>query len=189
VSTATPSDGRRYLISGLSRLTVRVAGLLVGGGTRLTVLTSESDEALASALPDGVEVIDGEGDPEVQLRAARLADHDCLLVLGEDDHENLRVVAAANEVAPDVPVVLRAFDARLAEQLERGLNVRRCYSASALAACLRDRGVGRRGHRDAATRRGRGPAVRADRDRRLAVRGGHVRRDEAGMAVRRDRPR
>jgi Trk K+ transport system NAD-binding subunit len=48
--------------------------------------------------------------------------------------ENLQVVAAAHEVAPAVPVVLRAFDARLVEQFQFRGNVRRCFSSSALAA-------------------------------------------------------
>ncbi len=55
-------------------------------------------------------------------------------MLSEDDLENLRIVAAAAELAPDVPVTLRSFDAQVAEQLEAGVNVRRAYSASALAA-------------------------------------------------------
>jgi Trk K+ transport system NAD-binding subunit len=91
-------------------------------------------DPLRSALPDAVDTVISDGDHERRLRDARLSECECLLVLDEDDHENLRVVAAASEVAPDVPVVLRAFDAQLAEQLETGLNVRRCYSASALAA-------------------------------------------------------
>ena len=37
-------------------------------------------------------------------------------------------------MAPSVPVVIRAFDATLSDQLERGLNVRRAYSVSSLAA-------------------------------------------------------
>lgn len=112
---------------------MRVARLLIARGARITVLAAPGED-LVSALPGGTETIIDDGAHERRLEAGRLADCDCLLVLDEDDHENLRVVAAASEVAPDVPVVLRAFDARLAEQLEAGLNVRRCYSASALAA-------------------------------------------------------
>ncbi|MBV9852706.1 MAG: potassium channel family protein, partial [Armatimonadetes bacterium] len=48
--------------------------------------------------------------------------------------DNLRAAVVAREVAPQVPVVLRAFDPALADQLEQGLNIRRAYSVSALAA-------------------------------------------------------
>ena len=85
-------------------------------------------------MPDDAQIVFGTGDYEDLLGRADLAGAACLLTLGEDDLDNLRVVAAANEVAPQVPVVLRAFDAALAEQLETGLNVRRSFSASALAA-------------------------------------------------------
>ncbi len=111
-----------------------MARLLAERGGTLTVLASPDDDELASALPDGTQVVVGDGDCEDQLRAVDLATASTLLTLGEDDLDNLRIVAAAHEVAPDVPVVLRAFDAVLAEQLQTGLNVRRCFSASALAA-------------------------------------------------------
>ena len=38
------------------------------------------------------------------------------------------------DAAPQIPVILRAFDPLLADQLEQGWNVRRAYSVSALAA-------------------------------------------------------
>jgi len=122
------------VLTGLSRLTVRVARLLAERGGTLTVLASSADDELMSAMPEGAQVVIGDGDYEDRLRRVDLAGAACLLTLGEDDLENLRIVAAANEVAPNVPVVLRAFDAMLAEQLETGHNVRRCFSSSALAA-------------------------------------------------------
>lgn len=122
------------MLAGLSRLTVRVAGLLAERGSAITVLAASTDQDLTAALPAGVQVAVGDGDYEDRLRAADIARATCLLTLSEDDLENLRVVAAAHEVAPDVPVVLRAFDAVLAEQLETGINVRRSFSSSALAA-------------------------------------------------------
>ena len=57
-----------------------------------------------------------------------------MLALSESDLENLRGAVAARDLAPTVPVVLRAFDPLLADQLEQGWNVRRAYSVSALAA-------------------------------------------------------
>jgi len=126
-------DNRRFVITGMSRLAVRVARLLGDRGAEVVAIAAADDE-LVALLPDAVKVVGGDGSWIERLRAADLPGCDCLLVLAEDDLENLRVTTAAGDVAPDVPVVLRAFDAQLAEQLETGVNVRRCYSASALAA-------------------------------------------------------
>ncbi len=113
---------------------MRVARLLVERGDTVTVLAPSTDDELASALPDAAQIVVGDADYEDLLGRVDLASAACLLALAEDDLDNLRMVAAANEIAPNVPVVLRAFDVALAEQLETGLNVRRSFSASALAA-------------------------------------------------------
>ncbi len=126
-------SGQRMVLTGMSRLTVRVAHLLAERGARVVVITDD-DEPLLDALPRDAEVVLDTGPLTRSLNAARVATADCLLALSEHDIDNLRVAAVAHDLAPDVPVVLRAFDARVAEQLEAGLNVRRCYSSSALAA-------------------------------------------------------
>jgi Trk K+ transport system NAD-binding subunit len=68
-----------------------------------------------------------------------LRDAHCLLALSEDRDYNLRAALVGHRVAPGVPVVLRAFDPDLAEELERAggdstLSVRRAYSVSHLSA-------------------------------------------------------
>lgn len=124
----------RFVLTGLSRLTVRVAELLLERGAEVTLVTEHHDHELLAVMPADVTLIGRAGPWSGRLHEAELAGAECLLPLSEDDLENLRVVAAAGDLAPDVPVVLRAFDARLVEQFEAGTNVRRCYSASALAA-------------------------------------------------------
>lgn len=127
--------GDRFVLAGLSRLTLRVAQLLLERGAAVTVMTTDDDDRdLVDLLPDGVDRASERGPWANRFRDTRLEECTCLLVLSEDDLENLRIVAAAHDVAPDVPVVLRAFDARLVEQFQAGMNVRRCYSSSALAA-------------------------------------------------------
>jgi Trk K+ transport system NAD-binding subunit len=126
-------DGQRYVITSATRLAVRVAQLLSDRGAEVVVVAGPND-ALVTLLPDSVKVTEGDGSWRQRLLDADLTRCDCLLALSEVDLDNLLVTTAAGELAPDVPVVLRAFDAQLAEQLEAGLNVRRCFSASALAA-------------------------------------------------------
>lgn len=124
---------RRLVIAGLSRLSLRVAELLAEPGTDLVIVAWPGERSLAGMLPRGTRLVEGSPQREETLLRAGLAQADSLLVLSEDDLENLNMAVAANVVAPEVPVVLRAFDPELADQLE-GLHVRRAFSVSELAA-------------------------------------------------------
>ncbi len=126
--------GRRFVIWGLSRLSVRVAVALTAGGGAVTVVRLPG-EAGQARLGAEVRVLGASSETEADLLTrAGLAGAACLLALSEDDGENLRAAVAARALAPDVPVVLRAFDPLFADQLEQSGSVRRAYSVSALAA-------------------------------------------------------
>ncbi len=124
---------KRFVIAGLSRLSVRVALRLAAA--RITVLrpSGEGDE-LVRLLPEGVDVVTAEAGHEFPYSETALDSAAAILALSEDDFANLRVAVVAKELAPNTPVVLRTFDPALADQLEDGLNVRRAYSVSSLAA-------------------------------------------------------
>jgi Trk K+ transport system NAD-binding subunit len=124
---------QRFVIAGLSRLTVRVARLLAGPGVEIVVLTRHEDGELAERLQGVARIERRQADREETLRRIDLPGATALLALDDEDLENLSVAVAAAVVAPDVPVVLRAFDPSLSDRLE-GLNVRRAYSMSALSA-------------------------------------------------------
>jgi len=129
-------SGKRFVLWGLCRLTVRVARAMTDAHAQVTVvrLRGEAD-ALLPLLGDGVRTLDAQAvQPGETLRAAGLAGAGALLALSESDLDNLHAAVAAYDIAPDVPVILRAFDPLLADQLEQGWNVRRAYSVSALAA-------------------------------------------------------
>lgn len=129
-------SGKRFVIWGLCRLSVRVAQAMAAGRAQVTVIRlSGEPDTLLPLLGDGVRTLDArtEADGET-LRAAGLAEANALLALSESDLGNLHAAVAARDAAPHVPVVLRAFDPLLADQLEQGWNVRRAYSVSALAA-------------------------------------------------------
>jgi Trk K+ transport system NAD-binding subunit len=129
-------ETKRFLIHGLSRLTVRVANTLTEEGASVTVLRHDNEGGdLLSSLPPAVHVVTVNAEKyDRTLIEAGVAGADCLLALGDDDLANLRAGVAAQAVAGHVPVVLRTFDPIFADQLEIGLNVRRAYSVSALAA-------------------------------------------------------
>jgi len=129
-------SGKRFVIWGLCRLSVRVAQAMAAGRAQVTVIRlGGEDDALLPLLGDGVRTLDAPlGAAAGALRAAGLAEATALLALSESDLGNLHATVAARDAAPHVPVVLRAFDPLLADQLEQGWNVRRAYSVSALAA-------------------------------------------------------
>ena len=131
--------GECFVILGLSRLTVRVSRLIVERGGEVTVIIPDDasapsgDGALASSLPEAAHVV-RTGDMESALGEATPAGTTCFLALADDDLANLAAAVTCHALQPDVPVVLRTYDITLADKLEEGLNIRRAYSVSALAA-------------------------------------------------------
>ncbi len=128
--------GRRFVIWGLSRLSVRVARALAAGNAGVTVVRLPGEAApLQAQLGAEVRLLELRTETEAAaLTRAGLAGAACLLALSEDDGENLRATVAVRALAPEVPMVLRAFDPLFADQLEQSGSVRRAYSVSALAA-------------------------------------------------------
>jgi Trk K+ transport system NAD-binding subunit len=142
--------GRTYLVTGLSRLTARVVGVLVERHATVTVVgepaadraAAEVAEALRG-LDGGVRVVAPGPDRDRALLDAGLVDADVVLALADDDLDNLRDAAAAHALAPEVPVVLRTFQPELADELGGALGLRRAYSVAALAApCIVAASVG-----------------------------------------------
>jgi len=128
--------GKRFVIYGLSRLSVRISSQLVASRAEVTIIMSTStDESLTALLAPAVKIVPigptGLVDAFVD---ADLSDVECVLALADGDLENLRAAVLVRRTEPDVPVVVRAFDPALADQLEAGLKVRRAFSVSALAA-------------------------------------------------------
>ncbi len=128
-------SGKLFVICGLSRLSARVAKSLLASNARVTLIMYDGDPpGLLPILPEGVVVRKSAAESAAEtLKHVQLDQAECLLALAEGDLDNLRSTVCARSVAPMVPVVIRAFDPRLADQFEQGLNVRRAFSVSALA--------------------------------------------------------
>jgi Trk K+ transport system NAD-binding subunit len=128
--------GKSFLIYGLSRLSVRVSASLVADHAEVTLIAvTGPDDLLRAAVDPAVQLQDAHhGSLAETLARENISTAECALVLADEDLENLRVAVLIRRTAPDTPVVVRAFDPVLADQLEAGLKVRRAYSVSALAA-------------------------------------------------------
>lgn len=131
-------EGRHFVIAGLSRLTVRLSEALVERGAAVTVVGDPDedgeDRTIVSLLPDAIRLVVPGRDRDAALIDAGLPTAAGMLALADDDLGNLRYVADAHELAPDVPVVLRTFQPELADHLAESLNIRRAYSVAGLAA-------------------------------------------------------
>ena len=126
---------RRFVITGVSRLSVRVAKQLHDTGACVAVIAHETDDInLIGAFGGAATVQIGGADRALALREAGLVGAEALLALDDDDLENLRSVSCATVLDASVGIVLRSFDAALADELELSSNIRRAYSLSALAA-------------------------------------------------------
>jgi Trk K+ transport system NAD-binding subunit len=141
------SLGRRNLgkmrghvvVVGLGSIGVRVVeGLVAVGATVVVVERDEDNRYLAQARSLGVAVVIGDATQPATLRTVGLARAAAVAVLTSDELVNIETgLAVRDQLAQrtkEVPVVLRVFDAALAETVETSLGFAHVRSASALAA-------------------------------------------------------
>ena len=136
--------GRRFVVVGRGRLTVAVGRLLLERDAAVVVVApghDETGELHAAVRRDGSEarasvVTASPLDRALALPEVDLRDATCLLALSDEREDNLRAAFIAARVAPDVPVVVRAFHPSLADQIECNPagNVQRAYSMAHLSA-------------------------------------------------------
>jgi voltage-gated potassium channel Kch len=120
---------------GLERISLRVARALVQVGERVTIVAEGPEPALLrDARRAGARVIEGRWSDVAQLQAAGLEDARCIVLTENADLRNVQVALAAREVNPHVRVVLRMFNAELADRATRLLANSRVVSTSAEAA-------------------------------------------------------
>jgi len=127
------------IVVGLGAVGVRVMeGLLAAGRSVVVVDRDEDNRYLAEARALGVPVVIADATQPATLRTVGLARADAVAVLTTDELVNIETGLAVRdqlgERIADVPVVLRVFDAALAETVETTLGFGHVRSASALAA-------------------------------------------------------
>jgi Trk K+ transport system NAD-binding subunit len=141
------SLGRRNLgrmrghvvVVGLGSIGVRVVeGLLAKGASVVVVERDEDNRYLAQARALGVPVVIADATQPATLRTVGLARAAAVAVLTSGDLVNIETGLAVRDQLGErwreVPVVLRVFDAALAETVETSLGFGFVRSASALAA-------------------------------------------------------
>ncbi len=124
------------IVCGLGRVGFRVVRWLLDLGEDVVVvdLPEDADQLHDQVRAGGVPVVPADARRVDVLEQAGLSACSAIMPITDDDLINLTVATAARSVRPDVRVVLRTFEDRLAENLQQGFDINRAYSTSALAA-------------------------------------------------------
>ncbi len=125
-----------YIVCGQDPLAYHLVNTLVPGSARVTVIVPPGRRPVGPdiAAIRGVRSIRAERIDEDVLRAAGLAGAAGLALMQQDDVGNIHVALTAQEIAPDVRVVMRMFNTGLGYGVKRLLGDCEVISDAAMAA-------------------------------------------------------
>ena len=123
------------VVCGLGRVGYRVVNELIRLGEDVIGIECKAGTRFVEKLQErGITVLVGDARTREILRRAQVPEASAIVIATEDDLTNLDVALDARELNPDIKVVMRMFDARLAEKIRRGFAIHTAFSTSALAA-------------------------------------------------------
>jgi Trk K+ transport system NAD-binding subunit len=128
-------DGGHIIVCGLGNIGYRVVEELVQAQERVVVIERDAAGRFVTTCRRlGVPVIVGDGTVREVLRQAHAETARALIAATSDDLVNLEVALLVREIDPQKRVVLRLWDAQLAQTLREAADVRLALSVPALAA-------------------------------------------------------
>lgn len=123
------------VISGLGKIGGRVAKMLLADGEKLVGVELNAATATLEGRDDpGLALLTGNILSDEILRRTNLAQAKCFMALTDDDLVNFESALKVRARRPDLRIVLRLFNDRLAAQMQDAFNISIVYSSSALAA-------------------------------------------------------
>ncbi len=123
------------IVCGVGKLGYRVILQLLKFGQAVVAIEQDDKKPFISLVRHfDVPVIIGDARQRDVLNKAGLERATSIVCCTQDDLTNLDIALDAREMKPDIKVVLRMFDADLAEKIERGFGIHTAFSASGLAA-------------------------------------------------------
>lgn len=123
------------IVCGLGRVGFRVVRWLLDLGERVVVVENDAANLFVEQVRSwGVPVVAADARRAEILRQAGVERASVVAALTSDDVLNLSIATEARALRPDLRVVLRTFEDRLAENLRSGFDIHAAYSASSLAA-------------------------------------------------------
>lgn len=118
------------ILCGFGNIGVRIAGLLEPLGIPFRVITLDRQETHLQAET----FVLGDARNAATLEAAGIQTARAVIATVDDDMTNLAIALEVRRLAPDVALILRLFDQRLAGHLKKSLGLRAALSTSLLAA-------------------------------------------------------
>lgn len=117
VGSRSVPRGNHVVVVGLGQVGLRLCQLLRAVGVRVVAVDDqENGEDVGIAREEGIPVVIGRGADPSLLRRLSLEKACALAAVTSDDLQNLSIAMAARSIDPDLRVVLRAGDGRLANE-------------------------------------------------------------------------
>lgn len=130
---STYSD--HIIVCGIGRVGYRVIQELLGFNEQVVGVNLHENEEWLPALPKaGVPIIIGDAQRQQTLIEAGIERASAIVVCTSNELTNLDIALDARELKPGIKVVLRMFDAKLAQNVSKAFNIQTVFSVSALAA-------------------------------------------------------
>jgi voltage-gated potassium channel Kch len=123
------------IVVGLGQVGFRVLDELRQFDVDVVVVEENADGPFVSFLADeGIPALfEDARNPEVLVKAG-LEDARALIACTDMDLTNVEIALDAREIRPDIRIVLRLFDQRLAAKITKGFDIQLAFSAASLAA-------------------------------------------------------
>jgi voltage-gated potassium channel len=133
---AVASTYRHHVIVlGVGHLGTRVVRALVAMGFDTVAIDQRTDPEKDAELDRlGVPLVVGDGRLATTLDTAGIRQAQALIVCTSNDHMNLEVTMRARDLNPSIRIVVRMWDDRFAEQIQRFMNVEAVLSTTDLSA-------------------------------------------------------
>jgi voltage-gated potassium channel Kch len=129
------SDQRGHLvIVGLGNVGYRLVSSLIASGEKVVAVENNRDGRFVEAVKRLTPVVHGDARIPSTLELAGLAGAKALVVVTSRDIENIAIGLASKRTAPLGRVILRLFDAKLADSMGKGPQIDALLSVSTIAA-------------------------------------------------------
>lgn len=123
------------VICGIGKVGYRVAVELLKFDREVVAIESNPEcRFIEKVQALGIPVIIADARRPETLVKAGIEQADAIIPCTDDELANLDIALDARELNPDVKIVMRMFDADLAQRIEKGFGIHTAYSVSALAA-------------------------------------------------------
>lgn len=123
------------ILCGLGNVGFRVLTELMRLKQEVVIVDWETDKDLVDrAKGDGAKIINRNLKDETALEEANIGEAKSVIICTGNDLLNMEVALNARERRPEIPIVMRMFDQKLAQKISHAFNIRIAFSSAELAA-------------------------------------------------------